>query len=459
MSELDQFYNNASLSTDFYELTMASAYFSANQSNKLAIFEMFVRTLPKNRNYLVAAGLKQAIEFLLNLKFKHKHIIFLKSLDIFKRTDDKFFDYLSNLKFTGNMWAVPEGSIIFANEPLLRIEAPIVEAQLVETFILSIINFQTLIASKASRIVNAAEGTPIIEFGFRRAHGPLAAFLASRSSFIAGCAGTSNTLASYKFGIPNSGTMAHSFIMSFNHEELAFKEFIKIFPDGFLLIDTYDSIKAVKTIIQNKIKCKGLRIDSGDLLNLSKNIRKILDKEGYNATKIMVSGDLNEYIITDLKNKKAPIDCFGVGTELSTSKDEPTLNGVYKLVAIKQYPKTTNKYETFYKMKISVNKISYPCPKQIFRFEKNNCFIKDIISLDEEKIENANPLLLQYLKDGQLIQKLPNLFEIKKYHQKQITSLHERFKKMNTVEIKYPVLISRKLTKIMKELENEYVKA
>ena len=457
MSELDQFYNNASLSTDFYELTMASAYFSTNQSDKVATFEMFVRTLPKNRNYLVAAGLKQVIEFLLNLKFKPEHITFLKSNDIFKRTDDKFFDYLLTLKFSGNMWAVPEGSIIFANEPLLRIEAPIVEAQLVETFILSLINFQTLIASKASRIVNAAAGTPVIEFGFRRAHGPLAAFLASRSSFIAGCAGTSNTLASYKFGIPCSGTMAHSFIMSFNQEELAFKEFIKIFPDGFLLIDTYDSIKAVKKIIQNKIKCKGLRIDSGDLLNLSKDIRKLLDKEGYNSTKIMVTGDLNEYIIRDLKNKKAPIDCFGVGTELTTSRDEPSLNGVYKLVAIKQYSKAANKYESFYKMKTSVNKISYPCPKQVFRFEKNNCFIKDLITLEDEKIENANPLLFQYIKDGQIIQKLPDLFEIKKYHQKQIASLHERLKKINHLEVKYPVLLSRKLKKVVKELENERV--
>jgi nicotinate phosphoribosyltransferase len=455
--ELDQFYNNSSLSTDFYELTMASAYFSANQSDKLATFEMFVRTLPNNRNYLVVAGLEQVIAYLLNLKFKPEHLIFLKTQDIFKRTDEKFFDYLLNLKFTGNMWAIPEGSIIFANEPLLRIEAPIVEAQLVETFILSIINFQTLIASKASRIVNAAEGTPIIEFGFRRAHGPLAAFLASRSSFIAGCAGTSNTLASYKFGIPSSGTMAHSFIMSFNQEEIAFKEFIKIFPDGFLLIDTYDSIKAVKKIIQNKIKCKGLRIDSGDLLNLSKDIRKLLDKEGYNSTKIMVSGDLNEYTITDLKNKKAPIDYIGVGTELITSRDEPSLNGVYKLVAIKQYSKATNKYETFYKMKTSVNKISYPCPKQIFRFEKNNSFIKDIIALEEEKIENANPLLLQYIKDGQLIQNLPNLFEIKKYHQKQIASLQRRFKKITHTEVKYPVFLSRRLKKVIKELEKEHV--
>jgi nicotinate phosphoribosyltransferase len=457
LSELDQFYNNATLSTDFYELTMAAAYFSANQSDKLATFEMFVRTLPKNRNYLVTAGLTQVIEFLLNLKFKPEHIIFLKNNDIFKRTDDKFFDFLLNLRFTGNLWAVPEGSIIFANEPILRIEAPIIEAQIVETFILSMINFQTLIASKASRIVNAAAGTPIIEFGFRRAHGPLAAFLASRSSFLAGCAGTSNTIASYKFGIPCSGTMAHSFIMSFDQEELAFKEFIKIFPDGFLLIDTYDSIKAVKKIIQNKIKCKGLRIDSGDLLNLSKDIRKLLDKEGYNSTKIMVTGDLNEYIITDLKNKKAPIDCFGVGTALTTSRDEPSLNGVYKLVAIRQYSKATNTYETFYKMKTSVNKISYPCPKQVFRFEKNNCFIKDILALEEEKIENANPLLLQFIKNGQLIQKLPNLFEIKKYYTKQIVSLQEKFKKINYIDVKYPVLLSPKLKKVIKELEKEIV--
>lgn len=436
---------------------MASAYFSSHQTDKLAIFEMYVRKLPKNRNYLVVAGLKHAIDFLLNLKFKNEHIDFLKSHDIFKQSEEKFFEYLLHLKFSGNLWAVPEGSIIFANEPILRIEAPIIEAQLVETFILSLINFQTLIASKASRIVNASCGTPVIEFGFRRAHGPLAALLASRSSFIAGCVGTSNTLASYEFGIPSNGTMAHSFIMSFENEESAFKEFIKIFPEGFLLVDTYDSIDAVKKIIQNKIKCKGLRLDSGDLLQLSKDIRKLLDnEEEYSSTKIMASGDLNEYIITDLKNQKAPIDLFGVGTELTTSRDEPVLNGIYKLVAIKQYSKTKNKYEIFYKMKTSVNKISYPGPKQVFRFEKNNHIIKDIIALEDEKIDDATPLLLQYLKDGKLIQKLPTLFEIRKYHQKQIASLSERFKKISNEKVEYPVFLSKKLKKTMKELQNKY---
>jgi nicotinate phosphoribosyltransferase len=435
---------------------MASAYFSSHQHNKLAIFEMYVRKLPKNRNYLVAAGLKYVIDFLINLKFKSEHINFLKTHNIFKGSDPDFFDYLLHLKFSGNLWAVPEGSIIFANEPIIRVEAPIIEAQLVETFILSILNFQILIASKASRIVNASYGTPVIEFGFRRAHGPLAALLASRSCFIAGCSGTSNTLASYEFGIPSNGTMAHSFIMTFEDEESAFKEFLKIFPDGFLLIDTYDSIKAVKKIIQNKIKSKGLRIDSGNLLKLSKDIRKLLDDEGYYSTKIMASGDLNEYIIIDLKNKKAPIDFFGVGTELTTSRDEPVLNGIYKLVAIKQYSKTKNKYEILYKMKTSVNKISYPCPKQIFRFEKNNRFIKDIIALENEKIDNANPLLIQYMKNGQITKELPNLLEIKNFHQKQIASLPESLKTIgNENVVEFPVELSKKLKKIINELKNE----
>jgi nicotinate phosphoribosyltransferase len=454
LSELDQFYNNSILTTDFYELTMTSAYFSSNQFDNIGIFEMYVRKLPKNRNYLVIAGLEHVINFLLNLKCKPEHVEFLKHHDIFKGSDKKFFDYLLNLKFTGNLWAVPEGSIIFANEPILRIEAPLIEAQVVETFILSMMNFQTLIASKASRIVNASGDTPVIEFGFRRAHGPLAALLSSRSSFIAGCLGTSNTLASYEFGIPSSGTMAHSFIMSFEDEVLAFKEFIRIFPDGFLLIDTYDSISAVKKIIQNKIKCKGLRLDSGDLLKLSKDIRKLLDDKGYSSTKIMASGDLNEYVISDLKNKNAPIDFFGVGTELTTSRDEPVLNGIYKLVAIKQFSKIKNKYEILYKMKTSVNKISYPGPKQIFRFKNNNDhhIIKDIITLEEDKIENATPLLLQYLKDGQLIQKLPNLIDIKKYHQKQIVSLPEELKKISNDKVEYPVSLSTKLQKVMEEL-------
>ena len=457
MSELDHFYNNSILTTDLYEITMASAYFSSNQFDKIGIFEMYVRKLPKNRNYLVIAGLEQVINFLLNLKCKPEHVEFLKKHDVFKESDKKFLDYLLDLKFTGNLWAVPEGSIIFANEPILRIEAPIIGAQVVETFILSIMNFQTLIASKASRIVNASDDTPVIEFGFRRAHGPLAALLASRASFIAGCSGTSNTLASYEFGIPSSGTMAHSFIMSFENEILAFKEFLKSFPEGFLLVDTYDSVKAVEKIIQNKIKCKGLRIDSGDLLKLSKDIRKLLDDKGYTSTKIMASGDLNEYIISDLKNKNAPIDFFGVGTELTTSRDEPVLNGIYKLVAIKQYSKIKNEYEILNKMKTSINKISYPGPKQIFRIinNDNHHIIKDIIALEEEKIEDATPLLIQYLKDGQLIRKLPTLFEIKKYHQRQKESLPRELKKINNDKVEYPVCLSKKLQKVIEELVNK----
>ncbi|HJT85321.1 MAG TPA: nicotinate phosphoribosyltransferase [Nitrososphaeraceae archaeon] len=453
MLELNQFYNNSSLSTDFYNFTMAYAYFSSQQNDKIGIFEMYIRKLPNNRAYLVAVGLKYVIDFLLNFKFKNEYINFLKTHKIFKGLDKNFFDYLLHLKFTGNLWAISEGSIIFANEPILRIEAPIIEAQLVETFILSMINFQTLIASKASRIINASKNTPVIEFGFRRAPGPSGALLATRSCYIAGCLGTSNTLASYELGIPSSGTMSHSFVLSFENEELAFKEFLKVFPQGFLLIDTYDSMKAVKKIIQNKIKCKGLRIDSGDLLKLSKDIRKLLDNGGYASTKIMASGDLNEYIITDLKNKKAPIDIFGVGTELITSRDEPVLNSIYKLVAIKRYSKTNNRYEISFKMKTSINKISYPGPKQVFRFEKNNRFIKDIITLENETIDNAIPLLIPYLQQGKLVQKLPNLVEIKDYHQKQIASLPDRVKKISNKQEEYPVFLSEKLIEVMKVLQ------
>ena len=286
-----------SLCTDLYQLIMAAAYYvSPNRiSNSQGIFEMFVRKLPLNRSYIVAAGLEQALQFILGMKFNDKQISYIRSLDAFKMVGEDFYDYLKAFKFTGTIWAVPEGTVLFPNEPILRIEAPIIEAQIVETYILSIINFQSLIATKASRIVSAASGRSVIEFGSRRAHGPQAGFLAARASFIGGCTGTSNMLAGHKLGIPVFGTMAHSFIMSFEKEEEAFQQFNHIFPSGFLLVDTYDSIMAVKKIIQAGIRANGIRLDSGDLLHLSIDIRRILDQAGYSYTKIMASGDLNEY--------------------------------------------------------------------------------------------------------------------------------------------------------------------
>ena len=289
------------LAMDFYELTMAAAYYSgSNQTdydnNKIkGIFEMFVRKLPRNRSYLVAAGLEQALYFLMNVRFNEEQLYYLKSLEVFKDVGEDFFEYLRNFKFTGSIWAVPEGTILFPNEPLLRVEAPVIEAQIVETFILSMMNFQSLIATKASRIVTAAKGKSIIEFGSRRAHGPQAALLAARASFVAGCVGTSNTLAGYKFGIPVFGTIAHSFVMSFEKEEEAFNQFNTVFPSGYLLVDTYDSIAAVKKIIKSGINTTGIRLDSGDLYSLSLEARRVLDGASggaYASTKIMASGDL-----------------------------------------------------------------------------------------------------------------------------------------------------------------------
>ena len=333
--------NAAALLTDFYELTMAAGYYFSQFHKDLkteGIFELFVRKLPKNRSYLVTAGLQQAVEYISNFTFNKDQIEYLKSLDVFRKIRQDFYDYLLELRFTGDLWAVPEGTVLFPNEPILRIEAPIIEAQLLETYLLSTINFQTLIATKASKLYNIADHKPIIEFGSRRAHGPQAALLAARAAFIGGCAGTSNTLAGMQFDIPVYGTMAHSFIMSFESEIIAFKEFQKLFPDGFLLVDTFDTLNAIKMIIKEGILPKGVRLDSGDLMYLSKKVREMLDAAedtSYKSTKIMASGDLNENIIRELLDNKAPIDTFAVGTELSTSRDSPVLNGVYKMVAIR----------------------------------------------------------------------------------------------------------------------------
>ena len=433
--------------TDFYELSMAAAYFVTNQKDKIGIFEMFIRKLPRNRSYLVAAGLEQVIDFLLNFRFNENHIKYLRNHKMFNNVNHNFFEYLLELKFTGNLWAMPEGSVVFPNEPLLRIEAPIIEAQLVETYILSMMNFQTLIASKASRIVESAGGRPVIEYGSRRAHGPNAAILAARASIIGGCQGTSNTFASYKMGLPASGTMAHSFIMSFATEEEAFQAFSEVFPHSILLVDTYDPINAVKIAIQRGINFSGVRIDSGDLLKISYEIRKILDDVGQNSVRIMASGDLNEHIIADLVSKNAPIDYFGVGTELSTSRDDPALNGVYKLVAIKIRSNTLrrNEYLTIYKRKKSPGKQDYPGPKQVHRLIRNNKLITDILTLDDENINSSSPMLRQYIKGGAVVEKLPSILQIRNWSRIQVNMLPERYKILDNVPDSFPVVVSDKL--------------
>ena len=449
--------NDIALATDLYELTMAAAYFKSKQADRVGVFEAFVRRLPRNRSYMVAAGLEQAIHYLLNIKFTDEQIRYLRSNETFSNVGEDFFDYLRNFKFTGDVWAVPEGTVLFPNEPILRIEAPIIESQIVETFLLSIINFESLIATKASRITNVAKGRKIIEFGSRRAHGPQAAILAARASYIGGCIGTSNTLASSKLGISAFGTMAHSFIMNFESEVDAFVEFTKVFPDGLLLVDTYDTLAAVKKIVKHGIHAKGIRLDSGDLYELSIKTREILDNGGYKDMIIMASGDLNEYIISDLAKRNASIDLFGVGTELTTSRDDPAMNGVYKLVAIRIPTLEKGKQsKVLYKLKASPGKKTYPGPKQIHRINEQDGLIKtDLVALeDEQSPDHSVPLLTKYLENGKPCSNLllPSLDDIQKYHQNQMKILPDEYKRLDIITAeKFPVIFSEKLEAITRE--------
>jgi nicotinate phosphoribosyltransferase len=444
--------NDFALATDLYELTMAAAYFKSRQADRIGVFEAFVRKLPRNRSYMVAAGLEQAIHYLLNLTFTEEQIRYLKSTDTFSNVGEDFFEYLRNFRFTGDVWAVPEGTILFPNEPIMRVEAPIIESQIAETFLLSIINFESLIATKASRIVNAASGREIIEFGFRRAHGPQAALLAARASYIGGCAGTSNTLAGYKLGIPAFGTMAHSFVMNFESEVDSFREFSEVFPDGLLLVDTYDTLAAVRKIVKHRIRAKGIRLDSGDLYELSVKSREILDNAGYSDAIVMASGDLNEYIISDLVKRNAPIDVFGVGTELTTSRDDPAMNGVYKLVAIRMPLEKGKPSRVLYRLKTSPGKKTYPGPKQVHRTSKDGIIKTDLIALEDEQApEDSIQLLMKYIADGRLERRLPSLNEIQKYHQEQMMTLPSEFRRLDVTAEKFPVAFSDRLETVAKE--------
>src|SRR5712692_9713257 len=323
------------LTTDLYELTMAAAYFENGLRNR-AIFELFIRKLPRHRSYLIVAGLEQALDYLSTLRFTADQIDYLREHPSFKNVSREFFDYLGEFRFTGDVWAMPEGTAAFAMEPLLRVSAPIIEAQVVETFLLSTVNFQTMIASKAARVVTAARGRSVVEFGTRRAHGTEAGLFAARAAYIGGCIGTSNVEAGHLFGIPTFGTLAHSFVMSFKEEDEAFRAFLKVFPEtATILVDTYDTIAAMKRLASDFApSIPAVRLDSGDLCELSKEVRGILDHAGMTNTKIFASGDLNEYKIADLISRGAQIDSFGVGTELATSHDAPSLGGVYKLAGL-----------------------------------------------------------------------------------------------------------------------------
>ena len=398
---------DAALLTDLYELTMAAAYWT-NHLAGTATFEMYFRRMPEDRSYLIAAGLEQALDYILNLRFTKKQLSWLGSLEAFRNIDPGFFDYLADFRFSGDVWAVPEGVPVFPLEPVIQIRAPLVEAQILETYLLTMLNTQTMIATKAARVVDAARGKGVVDFGARRAHGPQASLLAARAAYIGGCLGTSNALAGYLMNIPVYGTAAHSYTMAFDSELEAFRAYQSVFPQNtVLLLDTYDTVEAAKKVKLLGGAVQGVRLDSGDLVDLSKRVRAILDGDLLQEVKIFASGDLNEYKIAALVQENAPIDFFGVGTELVTSYDEPALSGVYKLVEIEIDGRTE------YRVKTSPGKPSYPGRKQVYRYKIADYYLSDIVALAGESPPDGAPLLKPQIQNGMLVEKNPALPEIR----------------------------------------------
>lgn len=426
------------LATDLYQLTMAAAY-HAHERNERASFELFVRKLPPERGYFVVAGLQQALEYLHTLSFNADEIAYLRSLPVFAHVAPEFWDYLRAFRFTGDIWAMPEGTLAFGNEPLLRVTAPLIEAQLVETFLLTTLNFQTLIASKAARIVAAAQGRSIIEFGARRCHSFGAAIYAARAAFIGGCAGTSNVEAGRLFGIPVYGTAAHSFTMSYEREIDAFRAYHAVFPETTtLLLDTYDTLNAARLATEFGAKLRGVRLDSGDLVAFSKQVRTIFDEAGMQHVKIMASNDLNEFKITELLAAGAPIDLFGIGTELSTSRDMPALGGVYKLVELERNGHTEPK------MKLSREKATYPYRKQVWRQSAAGKFTGDVIALADHDEQAGTPLLRQVMHNGAIIEPQPTLADTQAVLRQQLAALPDEYKALRAAPA-YSVRFSERL--------------
>lgn len=448
------------LMTDLYQLTMAAGYFNY-ECVQPATFELFIRRLPSVRNYLVVAGLSEILDYITDLRFAADEIDYLCTLPAFKNIDKEFFNYLKGFRFTGDIWAMPEGTIAFAEEPLLRVTAPLIEAQLIETYLLSVLNFQTMVATKASRIVSAASSDgkerAVFEFGTRRAHGPVAGSWAARSAYIGGCTGTSNVAAGHSFGIPVFGTAAHAWTLAFDDEETAFENFYQLYPETTtLLIDTYDTLRGAANATKLGPDVKGVRIDSGDLLVQSREVRKILDNGGLNSTKIVVSGDLNEYSITKLIDEGAPIDTFGVGTELVTSRDAPALGGVYKMV--ERIDHNGVRHQT---AKFSLDKITLPGVKQVFRhISEDGKYLGDTIALaQEEAPQGAIPLLQPVMQQGQLIKPrnvYAELVEARERATQGLISLPKDCRQLNAPRA-YPIHRSKGLETLLAEVKEIFL--
>lgn len=447
---------NLSMLTDFYEITMSNGYFSYGMRDQIAVFDMFFRKIPDDGGFAIFAGLEQLIEYLKNLRFTPEDLTYLRDKSQFS---EEFLDYLAHFEFTCDLWAVPEGTPVFPNEPIVVVRGPIIQAQLIETMVLLTLNHQSLIATKSNRIVRAAQGRPISEFGSRRAQSFDAAVLGARAAYIGGCAATACVMTDRDYGVPAVGTMAHSWVQTFDSEYEAFEKYARLYPDNSVfLVDTYNVVKSgiPNTIrVANEVlapmgfRPKAVRIDSGDIAYLSKKAREMLDKAGYTDCKIMATNSLDEYIIRDLIIQGAQIDQFGVGERLITSKSDPVFGGVYKLAAVER----DGKYIPKIKISETLEKITTPCFKALYRFynRETGQAIADYVTLHGETVDDTKPitifdpvatwkkktitnfkaksLLEPIFRGGECVYDRPSLNEIKKYCEEQVGSLWEEVKR------------------------------
>ena len=472
---------NMTMLCDFYELTMGNGYFQSGYKDRITYFDVFFRTVPDNGGFAIAAGLEQAVQYIQNLHFDEEDIAYLRGRGIFC---EGFLNYLRDFRFTGDIWAVPEGTPIFPREPIMTVRAPAIEAQLVETFLLLTINHQSLIATKANRVVRAAKGRTVLEFGSRRAQGSDGAILGARAAYIGGCAGTACTISDQLYGVYAGGTMAHSWVQMFDSQYEAFKAYCEIYPDNpTLLVDTYntlksgvpDAIRAFNEVLKPRglTKC-GIRLDSGDMTYLTKKARKMLDEAGWESCKISVSNALDEYLIQDLLNQGACIDMFGVGERLITARSEPVFGGVYKLTAVEDADGNI-----LPKIKISENvgKITNPHFKKLYRFFGNDTgkAIADYLCVYDETVDDskdleifdpsatwkrktvydftAKELMVQVFRSGELVYDLPPLKDIQKYCAEQVDTLWDEVKRFDNPH-SYYVDLSQKLWDIKNDLLN-----
>lgn len=439
---------DGALLTDLYQLTMLQGYYEQNRED-LAVFEFFVRKLPKNRSYMVAAGLAQVLDYLEELHFSPDEIDWLAGTGYFKPA---VLDRLAALKFTGDVHAMPEGTVFFPNEPVLRITAPLPEAQLIESRLINLLHFQTLIATKAARSVLIAPDKLLVDFGMRRAHGSEAGLLAARASYLAGFSGTATVNAGMYFDIPIYGTMAHSFVQTYNNESQAFIDFAKANPDNVvLLIDTYDTEAAARKVVDLAetlralgINIKGVRIDSGDLADHARRVRSILDRGGLQQATIFASGSIDEYKLDALMTQQAPIDGFGIGTHLDTSADAPYLDCAYKL----------QEYAGIARRKRSEGKATWPGRKQVYRnYDDDGCMGGDTVTLENAPC-TGQPLLQRVMQGGRIAMPQPSLTESRQYAKNQLSRLPETLRQLGDTP-GYPVTISAELQALAKRVDEQ----